>query len=266
MVLATRRTWVWATLALATVFCAADPSDNPPLQGRNYTYVAGVFRCRGDFPLFEVEAVLDRLQELEAELTQRLGLPACRDEIQVCLFRNRAGYARFLAQSLPGAPYRRALFLANGRSATVLAQLGPEFERDLRHECTHALLHASIPAIPLWLDEALAAYFEICPEQRPRGYPFLDAICAAAAQDLVPQLEAIERQTDFCRLGEEHYQAAWAWADFLLEGPSDARLELTSYLAALRSGAQTEPLSRRLRRHVPQLLPRFAEHFRTWKR
>ena len=42
-------------------------------------------------------------------------------------------------------------------------QLGErQFEADLRHECTHALLHAALPYVPLWLDEGLASLYEEC--------------------------------------------------------------------------------------------------------
>ena len=43
---------------------------------------------------------------------------------------------------------------------------------DLRHECTHALLHARLPMVPLWLDEGLAKYFEVPAEQRAFDHPY----------------------------------------------------------------------------------------------
>jgi hypothetical protein len=46
----------------------------------------------------------------------------------------------------------------------VFAYRGEDFETDLRHECTHALLNAALPVVPLWLDEGLAEYFEVLPQ------------------------------------------------------------------------------------------------------
>ena len=58
----------------------------------------------------------------------------------------------------------------------MFAQVGPDFEIDLRHEATHALLHGSLPMVPLWLDEGLAKYFEVLREHRIDGSPYVNTV------------------------------------------------------------------------------------------
>ena len=62
-----------------------------------------------------------------------------------------------------------------------MAYRNPEFGNDLRHECTHALLHAVLPAVPLWLDEGLAKYFEVQRASRAYGHPYLSSFAVDGA-------------------------------------------------------------------------------------
>ena len=58
-------------------------------------------------------------------------------------------------------PYRPALFILEGGSPGVYTYRKPDLDIDVRHECTHALLHSALPVVPLWLDEGIAKYFEV---------------------------------------------------------------------------------------------------------
>ena len=50
---------------------------------------------------------------------------------------------------------------------------------DLRHEMTHAYLHAVVPNVPLWLDEGLAKYFELPRQQHGLNQPYVRQVAAA---------------------------------------------------------------------------------------
>ena len=125
------------------------------------TRTAGPFVCRADFPLQDIEPLLNELSQLQIDLVQALGISPAKEIIQVYLFHDRQTYDRYLKQHFPNVPFRRAVYIKDGGQGRVFAFRSPQFEIDLRHECTHALLHASLKNVPLWLDEGLAGYFEL---------------------------------------------------------------------------------------------------------
>ena len=120
----------------------------------------GPFVCRADFPLQGMEGLLADLDELQGDLSESLGIPPAQERIEIYLFGDESSYHRYLKTYFPQLPYRRALFAKLGGPGMVFAYRGKEFETGLRHECTHALLHAALPSVPLWLDEGLAEYFQ----------------------------------------------------------------------------------------------------------
>ena len=79
-------------------------------------------------------------------------------------------------QWYPRVPYRRALFVKSGSRGRVFAYEHEDLAVDVRHESTHALLHASLPMVPLWLDEGLAEYFEVAESQRAFDHPHSTAL------------------------------------------------------------------------------------------
>jgi len=132
----------------------------------------------------------------------------------------------------------------------------------VRHECTHALLHAWLPSVPLWLDEGLAEYFEAPREQRAAENPHHATLKNMIRGGQMPQLVELEEITELADMGRDEYRDAWAWVHFALHGPPSARAELLRYLADLEAGGDPGRLSDRLRRKIPELDRRLAEHFR----
>ena len=171
-----------------------------------------------------------------------------------------------LGSYLPGVPYRRALYCKGRGPGRVFAYRSERVEIDLRHECTHALLHAALADVPLWLDEGLATYFEVAGPQRAFDNPHLAAVRAGVALGIVPSLEALENRGAMTDMGLAEYRDAWAWTHFMLLGPTAAHDELIAYLAALRSPTPPAPLSLRFRQHEADLQREFLDHFRTWQR
>jgi hypothetical protein len=224
------------------------------------------FVCRADFSLTGWEGLFDDLARLQNDLVRCLGVPAADGPIELYLFRDEESYRRFLGQHFPDVPYRRALYILREGNAMVLAYCSRELPVDLRHECTHALLHATLPLVPLWLDEGLAEYFEVAPSQRAFGSPHLSGVRWSARLGIFSRLDSLEKKADLEEMEGREYRNAWAWAHFMIHGPSEARDELVRFLADIR--AQTPPglLSRRLEQRLPHLESRFAAHFRSWKR
>lgn len=224
------------------------------------------FVCRANFRLAEVEDDLFAdLVQLERDLVESLEIRPASGPIELFLFRDRDSYRRFVQAAYPDVPYRRALFVQCGGQRMVYAYRGEQFDVDLRHETTHALLHSALPHVPLWLDEGLAEYFEMPAEHRADGHPYLDGQAWRGRLGLIERLSALEQKQELSEMGKAEYRSAWAWTHFMLHGPPEAREELINYLEDLRADVPAEPLSRRLERRLPGVEQRLLEHFQAWR-
>ncbi len=139
-----------------------------------------------------------------------------------------------------------------------------DFDVDLRHECTHALLHAALPLVPLWLDEGLAEFFEASPEQRAGGHPNMRTVRFGSRFGLAPDLEDLEALGDLSEMGRDEYRDSWTWVHFMLHGPPEAHDELVRYLADIAAHTPPGLLSRRLEHRLPGTKSRLVEHLRAW--
>jgi hypothetical protein len=228
-------------------------------------FQAGQFLCHADFPLAAYRPLLSSMPALEEDLTRLLGLRPSRELIHVFLFHNKSTYQGYVKQYFPEAPARKALFIKDRGLGMVFAYEGDEFEVDLRHECTHALLNAALPVTPLWLDEGLAEYFEVEAGQRAAGHPHQKYVKWNAYLGQTPALEDLEQVREVNQMTRTRYRHAWAWVHFLLHGPPEAREELQRFLADLQALTPPGLLSRRLRHRLPDLDTRFADHCRNWQ-
>jgi len=228
--------------------------------------VTGPFVTRAEFGLGPHEGLLAELGTLQAELIRYLGIPPARQWIEIYLFDDKRTYADYLKRSLPGVHNRPALFVKSAGVCRVYAYRDGELAVNLRHECTHALLHAVQPMVPLWLDEGLAEYFELPPDERAFDNPYLKPLRWNARFRMVPRLEKLERLEGMEEMKGAEYRYAWAWVHFMLHGSKEAHSELVGYLAAVR--AQTPPglLSSRLTQALPSPYEQLLSHLKQWKR
>ena len=230
------------------------------------TRVSGPFICRADFALDSVENLLNDLAGLQNDLVRCLGVRPAAEPIELYLFHDQRTYKRYLRTQLADVPYRRALYLKKGGPGIVLAYLSSQLAVDLRHECTHALLHSSLPMVPLWLDEGLAEYFELPPQKRAHDNPYLSTVRWNVRLGILPKLEKLEDENGVTGMTGADYRNAWAWIHFILHGSPEAHQELVAFLGDI--GASTPPglLSQRLRQRLPDLDRELAAHFRGLKR
>ncbi len=226
----------------------------------------GTFVCRSEFPLTDVGPLLAELEQLQTDLVQMLGIPRAKEPIELLLFRSKRGYEQYLSENLRGLTRRRAMYVKSGGLGRVYAYRSPQLETDVRHECTHGLLHAALPAVPLWLDEGLAEYCEVPREKRAFDNPYLSSLRWSLWIKRPPRLEELEKKENLESTGREDYRNAWAWVHFLLHGPREGREELLALLGDLRSTTTPRPLSERLRERMPNLEAKFTAHFNTWQR
>ena len=226
---------------------------------------AGPFLCHADFPLKAHENLLEELARLQRDLVRTLGIAESREPIHLHLFERKATYDSYLRLHFPEVPSRRALFIKERGPGMVFAYRTSEFEIDVRHEGTHALLHADLAMVPLWLDEGLAEYFEVPYDERAFYHPHLRNVKWSVRLGQVPRIERLEQLHTLEQMGPREYGQAWAWVHFMLHGSPIAQEELVRYLADIRAHTPPGQLSERLNRRLPDLNQKFVEHFRQWK-
>lgn len=231
-------------------------------QSWPHEQTSGPFLCHADFSLAAYRPLISEMALLQKDVTAILGVEESREPVHLFLFQNKASYQAYMRQYFPKLPYRRALFIKGRGPGMVFAYRGVDFEIDVRHESTHALLHASLSNVPLWLDEGLAEYFEVPRDERAGENPHLDSVRAMIRFGQVPRLEELEAMQRIDEMGRDEYRDAWAWVHFMLHGPQPAHDELVAYLAELAAHRDAGSLSQRLRRRFPDLQQRLVEHFR----
>jgi hypothetical protein len=226
----------------------------------------GPFQCVSAFPLAPLDGFFHELSRLEQELQRTLGVPPASDSIDIYLLADEAAHRRFLSEQFPRAPYRRALYVQRGRRGAVYAYQHAELAIDLRHECTHALLHTNLPIVPLWLDEGLAEYFEMPEPDRAYDHPHQSTLRWNLRFGKLRTVESLEAHSELTDMGAAEYRYAWAWVHFMLHGPLPVHRALVSFLADIRRGNPPGALSERLREAVPQLDERMVQHFKNWQK
>lgn len=242
--------------ALATLAKAQDWIDQR---------LAGPFHCHADFRFDPYQPLLDDLAYLQSDLVRTLAVEPTHESIELYLFADQDAYARYLNARYPQVPYRRAMYIKDRGPGEMFAQIGPNFEIDLRHEATHALLHGSLPVVPLWLDEGLAKYFEMPRDKRADGNPAMTAVKESVRLGRLAKLPALEQKRDLREMGVAEYRDSWAWVHFLLNGPPAAREELINYLRDIRERRPAGRLSARLAERIPDLDGQVEAHFAAWK-
>ena len=255
-----------ATVLLATLLSsmghAADSWVDRQITGR--------FQLRSEVPIRQTRVLREFMQELpqhEADIASTLGLRPNHQPIVINVFHSRRSYDRFIAQHAPEGRSRRALFVKSETHGSVYAYLHEDILTDLRHEATHAILHSSLPFLPLWLDEGLAEYFEVARDQRVSGNPHLRRTKLDARLILAwrPNLERLETVRNQKSMTTRNYRESWAWVHFLLHGPAEARKTLARYLAGIEAHYPPGPLSSQLRKLWSNPERQLTSHIKSWK-
>lgn len=237
------------TLALPMVGCHSLDTGGRPLVPTRYQTRTGPYRLWTHAPIAAEEPTLASLQSLEQQVESELGIRVDpnQEPIDIYVLDDRKAFQQFLTFYYPELPPRRAFFLAQGERRVVFAYQGDNLETDLRHEATHALLHASGADLPLWLDEGLAEYFEVGRDARGYNGEHMARLPLDLSSGWHPDLARLEALQDVRRMTPRDYRESWAWIHYLLRGPSTGRAALIGTIADARRGQPGEPLSGRLR-------------------
>jgi hypothetical protein len=146
----------------------------------------------------------------------------------------------------------------------VYAHWGEAIAEDLRHEVAHGYLHASVPNIPLWLDEGLAEYFEVGRGRRGVNRMHVDYLNGQlVVGGWRPNLRRLEQLTVAADMTQLDYAEAWLWVNFLLESDVGKASLIQHYLAELRNEGLTSPLSDRIRSRIEHAETALLEHLKS---
>lgn len=253
-----RPTWHLRCLCLGLIStigvigCATLGGDpGQPLVPSRVETRTGPFTVFTNQPIAHDAPAIRSLNALEHDLEANLGLHAPTDgpTIEVYILKDREAFGHFLTFYYPELPPRRAFFLAQGPRRVVYTFYNDRLDEDLRHEATHALLHAAVGDLPLWLDEGLAEYFEGPDGRQGLNPEHLGRLPEDLKTGWRPDLARLETIKSVRELSPRDYRESWAWVHFMLKNPGEGKTALLGYLADLHANPQTaEPLAARLAR------------------
>ena len=196
-----------------------------------------------DFHVPKKHRLLDEMTARRNDISELLRLPVSDEPINIFLFKRSEDFREYMEREHPKFPDRRAFFIKNDTTLTVLAYWGDRVGEDLRHEVTHGYLHSVVPNLPLWLDEGIAEYFETPRGKHGFNSPHVYQLANAFRRgDWTPDLQRLENLTDPSIMTQMDYAESWLWVHFLIESKIYRQL-LQDQLARLRHDAESNPIS-----------------------
>ena len=221
---------------------------------------------RSEFELNQADLDMHfrEISQVREDLERILGMSFGSGLIEINLFRSKTSYQQFLKPRVPEGVNRKALFVPGVDRGRVYVYRHWGYETDLRHESTHAFLHGTLPFVPMWLDEGLAEYFEVTHEQRASHNPHLGELKRRLLVGWRPDLKRLESKERLENMDAADYRESWAWAHFMLHGPTEVRQVLADYLFDVEQGNPAGLLGDRLSK-LPGLEDQLVLHLRNWK-
>ena len=232
-----------------------------------HEFQQGPFRFHSEFVIKTAPLMRD-LGQIQKELKDSLRIEAGKRTIDVYFYQDWNGYRQATKAYIPKGLVRRALFVKGAKQSYVFAYRHRGFDTDVRHECTHALIHNAVDFIPLWMDEGLAEYFEKKAGNDRIRPPALGEVRRAMLWRQSFALEDLERLDSISEMGYTQYRNSWAWIHFLMNDPGDqsaGRKVLSNYLAEIRKGKPPGAFSEFLRKSMTNDYVRMTQHFRTFR-
>lgn len=263
-----RRNWLrWGlTLGVSAGIsgCAALRNNRAALPNK-HSLRADQLLIVSDFKIDAHHPLIEDLLRLRKQVSQSLSMPLGTKTVMVYLFSTEQQYKQYWEATYPGFPLRRAYFVQTpSRELAVYTAWSERVQEDLRHEFTHGLLHASLEAVPLWLDEGLAEYFEVVGDGPGQVNPdYAHLLMTSVQNGWRPDLERLETLEAVKEMQRSDYRESWAWTHWMLHGSDEGREVLLSYLRELRTNPNPGKLSTRLFAEVPAADERLLSYVTT---
>lgn len=217
-----------------------------------------------DFHLPRNHRLIGELTSRRREISEILDIPTTDEPINVFLFDDQNHFRKFMTQSHPEFPNRRAFFVKSDTSLNVYAFWGSRVGEDLRHEVTHGYLHGVVPNIPLWLDEGIAEYFEVGRGKGGLNGPHIYNLANSFRRgDWKPDLTRLESLVSASELTQMDYAESWLWVHFLLSGDSQSRSLIQNHLKELVETGRADPMMPLVEAEFPDYETRLILHLKT---
>lgn len=226
----------------------------------------GSISIQSEVRLERFHGLLKIIEDQQADLASTLNLKLGDGLVEIRVLSSSRAYRSHVVQFAREGVDRRAVFVKGEDGVgRVFLYVHDAFETDLRHELTHALLHSTLPFIPLWLDEGIAEYFEVPAEQRASNHPHQARLKWSARLGWNPNMRRLESRETVRDMSATDYRESWAWVHFLLHGSLSRSDVLQKYLASIQRGEPPGPLSEHVARLSSNPASSLAGHIRSWK-
>lgn len=253
------------SMVLLVLFTTPNPLDASERWVEQFR--EGPFTFRSEFRIRQGRLTRD-LAQLKRELESSLGLRIGNAPIRVSFFADRRRYVDYMKRHVPEGVHRKALFVKGPEASHVYAYRSSSFDTDVRHECTHALVHNALQFIPLWMDEGLAEYFESPAGARVRPSRLKEMRNTIRWSRLVGfkgSLERLENIDDIGQMGSSEYRYSWAWIHYLLNDSKESREVLVRYLREIQNGNPPGAFSEFASDALPDTDSKLVRHFRYFR-
>lgn len=254
-----RRPTTFLLVMFAALACARDGAGAIPdaVTSGAWCEVRGPHvRVLSDAGIARADHVAERIERLREQLARTapsLGVASAPADV-VFLFRSGETFRDYLPLYQGRPEEDSGLYQPSPAGGFVLLQDGAdrELDRVALHESTHAMLHAAIPRVPLWLDEGLAQYsssLRVDDADARVGEPLPELVAWLRGHDLIPleQLFAMDGASPDYHAGERRetfYAESWLLVHLLLTDQVDDRPRFDRYLSALAHGEPAAPAFR----------------------
>jgi hypothetical protein len=243
--------WCWIPACLLLAGCVLGRGERA-LAPVPTVVLREPLEIHADFPLDEQHPLIAELAELRLRVAEATALPPAEQTVQVRVFSSPERLHAYRVERFPGFPARRAFFVKQHGRLEVCASWGERAAEDLRHETTHAWLHASVGELPLWLDEGLAEYFESPAAADGWHAEHAKLLTKELRRGWRPNLRRLESISASGEMTQLDYAESWAWTWLLLNTAPPRRELLQRHLHALRDGPAAPPLSALLLQFEPR--------------
>lgn len=252
------------TVIIGLLVCGCATTDSGNELPHRQELVRDQLIIHSDFHLPRNHRLLNELATRREEISELLQIPMADEPINVFLFDDESHFRRFMTQTYPDFPNRRAFFVKSDSRLNVYAFWGSRVGEDLRHEVTHGYLHGVIPNLPLWLDEGIAEYFEIGRGNGgvngPHVYQLANDFRRGEWTPDLARLEALESASELTQLD---YAESWLWVHFLLSNDAQSRAIIQTHLNQLIESGKADPIMPNVRNEFPNFETQLIMHLKT---
>ncbi|WP_437194341.1 hypothetical protein [Planctomicrobium sp. SH527] len=257
---------VWSAVVLLGCASVALAYWQPDLIPARSAHANQGIVLLSEFPIEQElgDSLLREISLVQTDVITLLQLPQDSRRVTVHLFASRETYLEYVQKHYPEAVDRNALFVHENNESRVLVYQHSELLNDLRHECTHAVLHNVYESLPLWLDEGLAEYFEVAQSDRTEGNPYLPELKSLIESDWKPNLAHLEGLKSLREITRDDYRESWAWTHFLIHGEGQVRQVLHDHLLESRGNHKKSQLSGRLQACFADPEIELISHLTNW--